>query len=107
MTNGPRTSLFPRSFAKTYPIATRGLGAYLWDSSGKQFLDFCSSAVVSFIGHGDPDVSAAIARQLHELEFVHSSQFHSQPAIDFADRVLDFAGPAFNGGAVFFTSGGS
>ena len=107
MNNAPRTSLFPRSFSKHYPVATRGEGVYLWDSNGNRYMDLAASAVVNFIGHGDQDVSAAIARQLHDLEFVHSSQFVTQAALDFADQVLEFAGPAFECGAVFFTSGGS
>src|SRR4051812_807415 len=102
-----RSALFPRSFAKTYPTAVRGEGAYLFDAEGKRYLDFSSSAVVSFIGHGDQDVADAIRRQLNDLEYVHSSQFATQAAIDFADQVLAFAGAAFEGGAVFFTSGGS
>lgn len=103
----PRSALFPRSFAKTYPTATRGEGVHLWDTDGKQFLDFSSSAVVSFIGHGDSDVHEAIRQQASELEFVHTTQFVTQAALELADEVLAFAGPAFEGGAVFFTSGGS
>src|SRR5436189_4172260 len=48
-----------------------------------------------------------MAAQAASLEFVHSSQFTSQIAEDFAAEVLRFAGPAFEGGAVFFTCGGS
>jgi adenosylmethionine-8-amino-7-oxononanoate aminotransferase len=102
-----RSSFFLRSFARQYPIATRGEGVYLWDKEGKRYLDFCSSAVVSFIGHGDTEVRDAMQRQLAELEFAHTSQFVTQAALDLADDVLDFAGSAFAGGAVFFTSGGS
>jgi adenosylmethionine-8-amino-7-oxononanoate aminotransferase len=102
-----RSGFFPRSFAKQYPLAVRGNGVSVWDSKDNRYLDFSSSAVVSFIGHGDREVLDAIQQQLADLEFVHTTQFLTQAALDLADSVLEFAGPAFAGGAVFFTSGGS
>jgi adenosylmethionine-8-amino-7-oxononanoate aminotransferase len=98
---------FPRSFRKQYPRAVRGEKAWLYDEHGKQYLDLAGSAAVSFLGHGDPEIARAIAAQLGELEFAHSSQFATAVAEDFARELLAFAGPAFSGGAVYFTSGGS
>jgi len=102
-----RRALFTRSLKKPYPIAARGEGPWLWDSSDIRYLDFCASAVVNFIGHGDQDVTRAIADQLQQLEFVHSSQFVTDASEQFAQDILDFAGPHFADGAVFFTSEGS
>src|SRR5581483_2926765 len=70
-------------------------------------LDFSGSAAVCFIGHGDAHVAQAVADQLGKLEFAHTSQFVTPVADEFARELLDFAGPAFRGGAVYFTSGGS
>jgi adenosylmethionine-8-amino-7-oxononanoate aminotransferase len=98
---------FPRSLKKNYPVACRREGAWIWDAEGNRYLDFSASAVVNFIGHGDRDVARAIAEQLGSLEFVHSSQFVTDVAEQFAQEILDLAGPHFNRGAVFFTSGGS
>ena len=102
-----RRALFTRSLKKSYPVAVRGEGPWLWDADDRRYLDFSASAVVDFIGHGDQDITRAIADQLHRLEFVHSSQFVTEAAEQFAQEILDFAGPHFAGGAVFFTSGGS
>jgi adenosylmethionine-8-amino-7-oxononanoate aminotransferase len=99
--------LLLRSYRKHYPMAVRGEGAYLWDGEGNRYLDFASSAVVSFIGHGVPEVADAIASQAKQLEFVHSSQFISEVAEQFARELLDFLSPGYNDAAVFFTSGGS
>jgi adenosylmethionine-8-amino-7-oxononanoate aminotransferase len=99
--------LLLRSFRKHYPTAVRGEGVYLWDIEGKRYIDFSSSAVVSFIGHGVPEVAESILAQVKQLEFVHSSQFISEPAEQFARELLDFLGPAYRDGSVFFTSGGS
>ena len=85
----------------------RGRGADLWDANGKQYLDFSGSAAVNFIGHGVTEISQAIAEQMASLEFVHSSQFTTPVAEEYAQELLDFAGPNFRGGCVYFTCGGS
>ena len=96
-----------RSLNKSYAVAVRGEGVWLYDAEGRKILDFASSAVVNFIGHGDPAIVRAMAEQTSQLEFAHSSNFTTEVAEQFAQELLDFAGPAFQGGAVFFTSGGS
>jgi adenosylmethionine-8-amino-7-oxononanoate aminotransferase len=102
-----RSPLLLRSYRKHYPTAVRGEGVYLWDSGGKQYLDFSASAVVNFIGHGVREVGDAMALQAKQLEFVHSSQFVTEAAERFARELLEFLGPAYREAAVFFTSGGS
>jgi len=97
----------PRSFRKQYPRVVRGEKAWLWDEQGNKYLDLAGSAAVSFIGHGDAEIARAMAAQLGELEFAHTSQFATTVAEDFARELLEFAGPAFQGGMVYFTSGGS
>lgn len=101
------SGLLTRSFRKTYPVAIRGQGVWIYDADGNRYLDFAGSAAVNFIGHGDQRIGAAVTEQLKQLEFVHSSQFVTPIARQFADEVLAFAGPDFSGGAVFFVTGGS
>lgn len=102
-----QSALFPRSFRKPFPAAVRGEGVYLWDAEGKRYLDFSGSAAVNFIGHGVAEIGQGMAEQAARLEFVHSSQFVTPAAEEFAAEVLEFAGQGFRGGAVYFTSGGS
>ncbi len=102
-----RTPVLRRSFRKSYPIAVRGEGVYVWDSDGHRYLDFSGSAAVNFIGHGVREIADAMAEQARQLEFVHTSQFTTNVAEEFAAELLDFAGENFTGGAVYFTSGGS
>jgi len=96
-----------RSFRKTFPSAVRGEGVYVWDTDGKCYLDFSGSAAVNFIGHGVQEIATAMAAQAKQLEFVHSSQFTTPVAEEYAQELLDFAGRNFAGGRVYFTSGGS
>jgi adenosylmethionine-8-amino-7-oxononanoate aminotransferase len=80
---------------------------YLWDENAKRYLDFSGSAAVNFIGHGVPEIPAAMAEQAKRVEFVHTSQFTTPIAEVYAQELLDFAGEHFSGGAVYFTCGGS
>lgn len=101
------TPVLRRSFRKALPSAIRGEGVYLWDASGKRYLDFSGSAAVNFIGHGVGAIADAMMEQGTQLEFVHSSQFTTPVTEEYAQQLLDFAGDHFRGGAVFFTCGGS
>ncbi len=85
----------------------RGEGVYLWDARGKRYFDFSGSAAVNFIGHGVVEIAAAMASQAKQLEFVHSSQFTTPVAEEYAAELIEFAGKNFEGGCVYFTCGGS
>ncbi len=101
------SAILRRSFRKAFPPAVRGEGVYLWDARGKQYLDFSGSAAVNFIGHGVAEIAAAMAAQAKQVEFVHSSQFTTPEAEEYAAELIDFAGKNFAGGCVYFTCGGS
>lgn len=96
-----------RSLRKSFPAAARGQGVFLWDDTGKQYLDFSGSAAVNFIGHGVAEISQAMGAQAQLLEFAHTSQFTTPIAEEYATELLDFAGPDFREGCVYFTCGGS
>lgn len=103
----PRSAVLRRSFRKNFPAAVRGEAVYIWDANGNKYLDLSGSAAVNFIGHGVPEISAAMAEQAAKIEFVHSSQFTTPVAEQYAEELLAFAGEHFRGGAVYFTCGGS
>jgi adenosylmethionine-8-amino-7-oxononanoate aminotransferase len=102
-----RSAVFRRSFKKSFPSAVRGEGVYVWDSEGKRYLDFSGSAAVNLIGHGVAEISAGMVDQAKQLEFVHTSQFTTPVAEEYARELIEFAGENFHGGAVYFTCGGS
>jgi len=102
------SALFSRNFKRTYPIAVRGEGCWIFDESGRRFLDAAGQAAVVSIGHGVAEIGRAMAEQSARIAFAHTSQFHSAPAEKLAARLLALAPPNFqNGGRVYFTSGGS
>jgi adenosylmethionine-8-amino-7-oxononanoate aminotransferase len=104
---GLRSPVLRRSFRRAFASAVRGEGVYVWDTQGKRYLDFSASAAVNFIGHGVAEIAASIGAQARQLEFVHTSQFTTPVAEEYAQELLEFAGENFRDGAVYFTSGGS
>jgi len=45
-------------------VAARGEGARIWDVDGNEYIDFCMSFGASLLGHGHPDVKAAVEEGL-------------------------------------------
>src|SRR5215475_14307728 len=100
--------LFPRNFAKEFPVAVGGQGSWIVAQDGRRYLDASGQAAVVNIGHGVKQVAEAMAAQAGHLAFAHTTQFHSQPAEELAARLISLAPANFrNGGRVYFTSGGS
>ena len=97
--------VFPRHSKSVPPIAVGGAGCYVFDASGKRYLDGSGGAAVSCLGHGDPEVTAAIKAQLDAIAFAHSGFFTNQPAEDLADLLIANAPGDLD--RVFLVSGGS
>lgn len=56
----------------------RGSGTELWDSNGKRYLDFLCGIAVTSLGHANPIIADAIAKQASTL--LHVSNFFANPA---------------------------
>ncbi len=97
--------VFPRHTKGSMPVAVRGDGIYIYDSNGKSYLDGSGGAAVSCLGHGDPDVIAAIKTQLESLEFAHTGFLTSEPAEALATQLVKHA--PFGIDRVYLVSGGS
>jgi predicted acetylornithine/succinylornithine family transaminase len=88
---------------KRFPIVlVRGLGARVWDSNGKEYLDFVAGIAVCSLGHSHPKVVEAIKKQVEILTHV-SNLYYSEPQIRFARMLVEnsFADKVFfcNSGA--------
>ena len=87
------------------PRAVGGHGIYLTGANGQEYLDASGGAAVSCLGHGHPDVRAAMHAQLDELAYAHTSFFTTQVAEDLADHLVRNAPQGMD--QVYFVSGGS
>jgi predicted acetylornithine/succinylornithine family transaminase len=83
-------------------VMVRGEGARLWDSDGKEYLDFVSGGrAVTGVGHGHPRIVEAIRRQADQL--IHlSNDFYTEPQLRLAQRLFDLFG-----GRCFFCNSGA
>lgn len=87
------------------PIAERGEGMYVWDTSGRRFVDACSGPQTTSLGHGNPRVIAAMAEQGQKLAYAFRSHFLNEPAELLAHEVAELCPPGLD--MCFFNSGGS
>ena len=72
-----------------FPIAlVRGRGVYLWDSDGKEYLDFVGGIAVDALGHCHPKMVAAIREQADTLIHV-SNLYHIEPQIRLAKLLCE------------------
>ena len=86
-------------------VIVRGEGQYVYDQSGKRYLDGLAGLFVSQIGHGRTEVAEAGARQAAELAYFPLWSYAHPQAIELADRLAAMAPGDLN--RVFFTSSGS
>lgn len=82
--------------------AARGEGVYLYDESGKRYLDFGSGIAVTSVGHSHPKWVHAVQQQAATL--AHCSNLYGIPGQQkLADRLVANAGP----GRVLFCNSGA
>jgi adenosylmethionine-8-amino-7-oxononanoate aminotransferase len=103
------THVFHRSLKAKPPVAVSGSGVYLIDSNGKRYIDASGGAAVSCLGHGHPDVIAAMHVQIDKLAYAHTSFFTTDIAEELADRLVADAprNASISLEHVYFVSGGS
>ena len=73
------------------PVAVSGSGVEIVDAQGRRYLDASGGAAVSCLGHGHPDVLAAMHKQLNALAYAHTSFFTTEAAERLADRLIEDA----------------
>jgi acetylornithine/N-succinyldiaminopimelate aminotransferase len=77
---------------KQQPIVlVRGKGTRVWDADGREYLDLIGGIATCALGHCHPEVVAAARAQLDSLWHV-SNVFYSQPQIDLAAQLTEWAG---------------
>ncbi len=95
-----------RYLMRTYRRApvefVRGEGSLLWDSEGREYLDFLTGISVCSVGHCNPAVVEAVREQTGRL--MHASNlFYTEPMVRLAERLSESS----LGGRVFFSNSGT
>jgi adenosylmethionine-8-amino-7-oxononanoate aminotransferase len=99
------THILHRAANAVMPVAVSGSGVEIVDADGKRYLDASGGAAVSCLGHGHPDVLAAMRKQLDQLAYAHTSFFTTEAAERLADRLIEDAPAGLD--RVYLLSGGS
>jgi adenosylmethionine-8-amino-7-oxononanoate aminotransferase len=86
-------------------VIERGEDVWVWDAQGKRYLDATASLWYANVGHGRPEIAAAVAEQFKHLEAYSAfGDFASRPALELASTLADLA--PMPAAKVFFTTGG-
>jgi acetylornithine/N-succinyldiaminopimelate aminotransferase len=74
--------------ARPQVVFVRGKGGYLWDDSGKRYLDFMQGWAVNCLGHSPDVIADALAAQATQL-LTPSPAFYNGPSLALAKALVD------------------
>lgn len=90
---------------ETLPRIVRGEGSYLFDAEGRRYLDGSGGPAAFCIGHGNPEVNAAITEQLRNVACGYRYLFTSEAMEALTRLLLARCGADF--GPVLYSGSGS
>lgn len=83
-------------------VFVRGAGSFLWDNTGKRYLDFVQGWAVNCLGHSPPVIADTLAAQA-KLLLTPSPAFYNEPSLKLAKTLVDHS--CFD--QVFFANSGA
>lgn len=81
---------------------SHGSGSYIYDVTGKRYLDFGGGIAVTGLGHAHPAVTEALIEQSKKLVHISNLYYH-EPQGRLAETIVNLIGP----GKVFFCNSGA
>ena len=72
-------------------VLDHGKGARVWDTRGRDYIDFGAGIAVNALGHQDPDLLAALTAQAHKLWHA-SNVFYTEPPLRLAEELVNASG---------------
>jgi adenosylmethionine-8-amino-7-oxononanoate aminotransferase len=94
-----------RQLRGNLPVAVSGRGSRITDANGNEYIDASGGAAVSCLGHGHPEVLAAMKAQIDRLAYAHTSFFSTSIAEELADHLIERAPAGMS--HVYLVTGGS
>src|SRR5215468_2848477 len=89
MTNAPHSfDALMNITARPRSVFVRGKGSYLWDESGKRYLDFVQGWAVNCLGHSPDAIADALAVQSAAL-LTPSPAFYNAPSLKLANALVE------------------
>ncbi|MBN2368700.1 aminotransferase class III-fold pyridoxal phosphate-dependent enzyme, partial [Candidatus Woesearchaeota archaeon] len=71
-------------------VFNKGRGVYLYDNTGKRYLDCFSNVGVNILGHCNPSLNEAITEQLQKMTNLHGS-FSNEKRAEFSKRLVEIS----------------
>jgi predicted acetylornithine/succinylornithine family transaminase len=78
---------FMRTFDRLPLMLVKGQGAWVWDDTGREYLDFVAGWAVNSLGHCHPAVVTAVTEQARTL-IQASNQFYTIPQLQLAEVLV-------------------
>ncbi|NMB54336.1 MAG: aminotransferase class III-fold pyridoxal phosphate-dependent enzyme [Leptolinea sp.] len=105
----PNIHVVHRSWDREFPVVEKAEGIYLYDNTGKRYIDGSGgSSVVTSIGHGNKYVLEFMTKQAEKFSFIPAHGFTNQPQLDLGDLLVDLApGELRNRSLTWFACTGS
>ncbi len=100
----PESPVFYRTLTAELPLVVRGDGIWLFDETGKGYIDACGGAYVANLGHGVSEVANAVADQIRQVAYVNGTAFTNAPVEALAAELRTLS-PAGLDYAYFLSSG--
>ena len=94
-----------RQFKKDPRLIVEAKGAYFTDSDGRKIFDGLSGLWCSGLGHGRPEITEAVSRQVAKLDYCPAFQFGHPLSFELANRLRELTPAGLD--YVFFTGSGS
>jgi acetylornithine/N-succinyldiaminopimelate aminotransferase len=91
-----------QNYARYNVAFNQGSGSLLYDTEGREYIDFASGIGVISVGHANPHWVKAVSEQAGRLAHV-SNLFYTEPYVVLADRLTDLSAMK----AVFFANSGA
>ena len=100
----PHGHVFYRTMNHPRPMIARGDGIYLYDESGKRYIDGSGGPLVVNVGHGRAEIVEAMTKQAQAAAYVHAIMFTNEP-LEQAAAELAAVVPLTNPRFYFLSSG--
>ncbi|XAH23869.1 aspartate aminotransferase family protein [Xylophilus sp. GW821-FHT01B05] len=94
-----------RNFKADPRLIVAGQGAYYTDADGRKIFDGLSGLWCSGLGHGRPEITEAVSRQIAKLDYSPAFQFGHPLSFELANKIKELTPAGLD--YVFFTGSGS
>ncbi len=80
-----------QTYSRFNLIVDYGIGCYIYDKNGEKYLDFLGGIATCSVGHGNKEVTKAIAEQAKRLINI-TNLYYTEPQVELAEKLSKLSG---------------